>query len=127
MTRWGHLIGQPGRPSAPQAPSAAAETSETAQRLARTIERACQILPYTPSCLAQAFAGQRILIGQGHPGEVVIGLQRGQTGQWPAHAWLILDGHTITGGGVAEQYFPATTYRVVSDGGPVSPPPSTKR
>ena len=112
MTRWGRLIGTPEKPDTASPPLAAKQLSPTAQELSKDISRACRLLPFAPSCLAQAFAGQRLLMARGTPGEVTIGLRRGSEGPWPAHAWLILDGQAITGTGMSDHFYPATTYRV---------------
>jgi hypothetical protein len=84
-----------------------------AAEITRAIANACEILPWSPSCLAQAFAGQRALHRRGHAGIVVIGLRpRRNTHErnWPVHAWLIAHGHILTGAESSDTYYPASAH-----------------
>ncbi len=111
MTRWGHLLGTPGRPDRTNHGDQKSPAPGDVLALEKALGQVARILPYTPSCLAQAFAGQRMLISRGIPGTVTIGLRQEGTSNWPAHAWLHAGGRVITGGGVGEVYFPTTSYR----------------
>jgi hypothetical protein len=111
MTRWGHLLGTPGRPDSTNHRDQKSLAPGDVMALEHALGQGARILPYTPSCLAQAFAGQRMLISQGIPGTVTIGLRPEGKSNWPAHAWLHAGGRVITGGGVGEVYFPTTSYR----------------
>jgi hypothetical protein len=75
------------------------------------------MLPFEPSCLAQATAGQVMLRRRGQPGVVVIGLRpptaaspvaEFPTGEdrdrWGAHAWLMGSAGALTGGPAAEGF-----------------------
>lgn len=113
MTRWGHLLGEPGPvPAELVTAPRHTELSGDALQMYKAIARGSRVLPWTPSCLAEAFAAQRILRSHGTPGEVIIGLQRSAEGSWPAHAWLVWNGKTITGGLAPGHYTPTTLYRV---------------
>ena len=79
------------------------------------IRRACGKLPYGPTCLAQASAGQIMLRHRGRSGVVVIGLRRGPlpTGRnWEAHAWLLGEGGAITGGENAHGFTPTNVFEI---------------
>ncbi len=91
--------------------------SGKAGELSSAISKASELLPWTPSCLAQAFAGQQVIRRSGESGIVVIGLRprkKKSTKTWPAHAWLIYQGQIITGGAVSHRYFPASAH-VIGD------------
>lgn len=83
--------------------------------VARAVRAAARRLPFTPTCLAEAAAGQMLLRRLGHPGVVVIGLRPTDTGAWDAHAWL-LGRHGALTGGVAAAGFTATTVFEVPGG-----------
>ncbi len=111
MTKWGHLIGAVHAvPQEIRSHAGPDHLSEDAARLAKAIARSGTVLPWTPSCLAQAYAGQRILRSQGKHSAVVVGLRPEGSAQWPAHAWLISGGEIITGGAISGQYFPASVH-----------------
>ena len=97
MTRWSRILGTPGEvPSQWMGqrieilPSRAGSTRE--QQVADAIRSGVHWLPFEPTCLAQATAGQILLKQFGQPGVVVIGLRPNPdsaTGRWDAHAWLL--------------------------------------
>ena len=83
--------------------------------VAIAIGRACRRLPYSPTCLAQASAGQIMLRHRGRSGVVVIGLRLDpiSTGKsWEAHAWLLGRCGAITGGKNAEGFTPTNVFEV---------------
>lgn len=111
MTRWGHLIGEVHAvPQEFRSVVSSDHLSAPSRRLAKAIGRSCTLLPWTPSCLAQAFAGQRLLHSYGQPGAVVIGLKPEGNAEWPAHAWLVSGGEVISGGAISHEYFPASIH-----------------
>jgi hypothetical protein len=65
-------------------------------RIAWSARAASRALPGT-TCLASAFALQRLLSRHGHASEVHIGVARGSEG-FAAHAWLTVDGRVLVGG-----------------------------
>lgn len=84
------------------------------------IARACRALPFEPTCLAQAAAGQVMLRRRGEPGTVVIGLWRAPVHPsfsessipaWAAHAWLVGATGTLTGGTAESEFTAATAFR----------------
>lgn len=121
MTRWGHLLGTLGPANVSSHPGPPPPPSEPSHSLAVAITRACRWIPWTPTCLAQAFAGQRLLIARETPGQITIGLRPEGPTKWPAHAWLIVDGYVITGAIEKEVYFPAASYRFIDPSGQARP------
>ena len=80
MPKWAGVLGEVGPvppewagPSAGSIPTKSGSVTE--QRVAVAVERATRLLPFTPTCLAQATAGQVMLRRRGEPGSVVVGLQ----------------------------------------------------
>lgn len=119
MTRWSWVIGRHGRvPPAwdgqtiVELPNRAATPTE--RRVARSLRRASRLLPWEPTCLAQATAGQIMLRERGEPGTVVIGLRRpddARDGQpWDAHAWLLGRDGALTGGPAARGFTATTVF-----------------
>jgi hypothetical protein len=116
MSRWSRVIGEHSQvPTKWEAtpdqtvPVRSADLDE--ERVRRAIRRASERLPWTPSCLAQAAAGQIMLRRRGKPGVVVIGL-RPADGEWDAHAWLLGARGALTGGQAAEGFTPTTVFEV---------------
>lgn len=118
MTRWSRLLGRPAPvpdswrgEAVTQLPSRAATATE--RQVAASVRRASQLLPWQPSCLAQAAAGQMMLRQRREPGVVVIGLQRPQSqADWKAHAWLIGREGALTGGAAASGFTATTVFAV---------------
>lgn len=84
-------------------------------RVARSVARAVSALPWTPTCLAEAAAGQVLLRCCGAPGVVVIGLRRTDTKMgetWETHAWLMGRSGALTGGGAASGFTATTVYEI---------------
>ena len=103
-------MGTPGRAGIDAPPPVATAPTFPVQRVQNGIKSAARFLPFQPSCLAQAFAGQQLLRSVAIPGNVVIGLKPDPTPPWAAHAWLVIDGQAVLGGLENEVYFPSTTY-----------------
>ena len=83
MRRWSGVLGEAGEvPGSWRGrtvrgiPERAGDDAE--RDVAVAVDRAMAHLPGTPSCLAQAFAGQVMLRRRGRGGVVVIGLRRGR-------------------------------------------------
>ena len=119
MTWWGRLMGTPVAVSVsvPVASSGPKNAHFGHMDVKNAIHRASRKLPWTPTCLAQAFAGQRILLSRKTAGEVFIGLKPEGDTDWPTHAWLTHQGETLTGELEEKNYFPATVYRVLGQPG----------
>ena len=79
------------------------------------VQRAARALPWTPTCLAEAAAGQVLLRRVGAAGVVVIGLRRTDpavSAEWDAHAWLLGARGALTGGPAARGFTATTVYEV---------------
>lgn len=90
-------------------------SSLTEARVARSVARAHRALPWTPTCLADAAAGQVLLRFSRSPGVVVIGLRRTDptvSERWDAHAWLMGARGSLTGGTAAAGFTATTVYEV---------------
>ncbi len=128
MPRWSTLLGKVGSPpdkwkgpSAEGVPERAG--SPTERRVALAVGRASSALPFTPTCLAQATAGQLMLRLRGEPGTVVVGLipptpTRGMINPgvdvqpaWGAHAWLMGSVGSLAGGPAAAGFTATTVFR----------------
>jgi len=115
IDRWQHLLGVPG-PAGSLPPqnvfSPSPSSTDPESLIVKSISRACTLLPYTPSCLAQAGAGLALLRQEGEVGHVVIGLQKpaGEEKTWPAHAWLVTESGILTGGTVVGDFVPTTLF-----------------
>lgn len=131
MTRWSLLLGRHGSVPAEwrgeavvRLPSRTATLTES--RVARSVRRASQLLPWEPTCLAEATAAQIMLRERGEAGVVVIGLRCPEPADdaagshWEAHAWLLGRGGAVIGGPAALG-FTATTVFVP----PRAPSPET--
>jgi hypothetical protein len=81
----------------------------------KAIRRATSLLPYTPTCLAQAATGMRLLYRQDRAAEIIIGLQQSDDSMdsWPAHAWLTTDAGILTGGREVGNFHPTSLFRLV--------------
>ncbi len=112
------LFGDPGpldrpgerRPVGP--PAAAAAT------VRRWLKRASRHLPDT--CLAQALAGRVMLRRRGLASALSFGARDEDTAPARFHAWLVHDGHVLSGGAGLRRYTVIATYY---DGGVPDPAP----
>lgn len=120
MAQWSRALGiaMPVPPSwtgrtVAQLPTVAATPVE--RLVAGHVRRATKLLPWTPTCLAQASAGQVMLRRRGQPGVVVIGLRPGSVPdeRWGAHAWLLGAKGALTGGPAARGFTPTTVFQAV--------------
>jgi len=81
-------------------------------RVASAVRRGARLLPWTPSCLAEAAAAQVMLSRRGTPGVVVVGLRLSPdtAGAWDTHAWLLGRQGALTGGPAAEGFSATTVF-----------------
>jgi hypothetical protein len=123
MPRWSSILGKAAAvPSAWQGepidalPLGSATPAEA--KAVKAIRSASRRVPWKPTCLAEATAGQLLLRQLGAPGVVVIGLRARDevtSAGWDAHAWL-LGRHGALTGGPAARGFTATTLFEVAGG-----------
>lgn len=83
-----------GRPSRPTPPGAGA----LVDRVAFAIPRVAARLPWRADCWVQALAAQAWLARHGVPSEIWIGVRQDRAPEFEAHAWLLQQGRTVTGG-----------------------------
>jgi|SRR5215217_5151646 len=70
----------------------------SAKRIVWAVELAGQYLPWVRTCLTQALAAQFLLVRQGHPALVHIGVVREEGEGFLAHAWVESEGEVVIGG-----------------------------
>jgi hypothetical protein len=82
------------------APVSARQLAENhlSARIGYMIERAARTTLWRSMCLEKALAGQWMLKRRGIPSTMYIGAAK-QDGKFVAHAWLVGEGQTVTGGG----------------------------
>lgn len=118
MTRWAWILGesQAVPPELVGRVTTALPTSpgnEAEREVVAALQRARRLLPFQPSCLAQAGAAQVMLRRRGSPGTLVIGLRPpADPGvPWMAHAWLIGSVGAVTGGPAAAGFTATSVFR----------------
>ncbi len=80
---------------------------DTARQVARAVRAAARNAPFAAVCLPQAMAAQWMLRRRSIPGRLVFGVRRRTDGGGlQYHAWLIVDGHCLVGGGEIKTYAP---------------------
>ena len=119
MRWWSPVL---GRMAAPPASWGASRVEHLPARVgsrlewsvARAVRRAGRALPWSPTCLAEAAAGQVMLRQYRAPGVVVIGLRPTAVpgARWDAHAWLLGRRGALTGGPAAAGFTATTVYAV---------------
>lgn len=80
----------------------------TLARLSYVLPRLSDRLPWRSDCLIQAIAAQNWLSAMGAAGEIQIGIEHPEGGDFGAHAWLMYEDQVITGGDI-ERYQPILT------------------
>lgn len=69
-----------------------------------TVETVSRHLPGGKTCLTQALAAQTLLVRDGHPATLRIGVVKGEEKQLQAHAWVESRGEAVIGGHELERY-----------------------
>jgi len=120
MPRWSQVLGRV-TPVPPQwlgrrNPALGVRVADVEERrVAVAVRRAARALPWRPTCLAEAVAGQVLLRQAGSSGVVVIGLRRPDdpaADRWDAHAWLLGRAGALTGGPAAAGFTAAPVFEV---------------
>lgn len=91
------LARRQGRSESPAPPGADA----LVDRVAFAIPRVAAHLPWRADCFIQALAAQSWLARAGVSSEIWIGVRKDRVPGFEAHAWLLQDGRTVTGGDVS--------------------------
>jgi hypothetical protein len=61
------------------------------------VKAAGRAIPGCTNCLVQAIAAEAILVVAGHPCELRIGVAKGESGEFLAHAWVEHEGKMLIG------------------------------
>jgi hypothetical protein len=69
-----------------------------AERIGAMLERAARVTLWRSMCLEKALAGKWMLRRRGIASTMYVGMAR-RGPEFVAHAWLVGDGHILTGGG----------------------------
>jgi hypothetical protein len=69
----------------------------SAQQIARAIRIASSCIPKA-TCLPRALAAQLLLIQNGHPAELLIGVAKNENRKLEAHAWVSIGSDIVIGG-----------------------------
>ena len=81
----------------------------TPERVVWAVEAAARGVPRA-TCLVRALAAQALLARRGHPSQLRLGVARGASQAFEAHAWLEQDGQVLIGGGSEGRYVPMPTF-----------------
>jgi transglutaminase superfamily protein len=81
-------------------------TALAAPRVAWAVAAAQRRLPWNVPCLATALAANRLLAWRGVASEVWLGVRASPAVNVDAHAWLVADGHVVTGRSGSSAYEP---------------------
>jgi len=73
------------------------------ERIAWAVRAAARYVP-SATCLPQALAAELMLLGNGHPARVRIGMARTEDRALEGHAWVESDGAVVVGGGDLARY-----------------------
>ena len=92
----GTPVGLTGGDRGPAAPARTpGDGVDEARRIARSLDRACRLLPWDPTCLVRALSLKRMLDRRGLTGaRVRVGVRRSE-GEFSAHAWLECCGQVV--------------------------------
>ena len=89
-----------GRPESVAPTRGGARPDPRARRVGRGVERVARVLPWRPSCLAQAIATRAMLRRRDIPCEGHVGIV--STAPLAAHAWVTVRGRVVQGGPVTD-------------------------
>ena len=78
------------------------------RKMARVVRKVARRLPFQALCLPQAMAAQWMLRRRSIPSRLVFGARRGRTPErtFEYHAWLMVAGQCVIGGGELDTYVP---------------------
>jgi hypothetical protein len=86
-------------------PRRAAAGEPAPERIVWAVEVAARRVPRA-TCLVRALAAQALLARHGHASQLRLGVARGASRAFEAHAWLEADGRILIGGATRERYVP---------------------
>jgi hypothetical protein len=76
------------------------------ERVVWAVEMADRYMPRARTCLTRALATRLLLVRQGHPALIRIGVVREEGEEFLAHAWVESKGEVVIGGHELERYTP---------------------
>ncbi len=76
-----------------------------ASKIARMVSLAGRRSPWRTTCLRQALVLWFLLARRGVATELRLGVEKSETGDFAAHAWVELDGHVLIGGEYVQQRY----------------------
>lgn len=88
-------------PDTPQKPLTEAQR-QVVIRVAWAMAVAGRYVPWRSDCLVQALAARAWLAGRGIESRLVLGMPNRKGDRFEAHAWLVCDDITVTGGNVTD-------------------------
>lgn len=94
----------------------ASRPEKSVERIAWAVGAASRLLPRT-SCLASAFALQRVLSKEGHGSDLHIGVAK-QDEKFSAHAWLTCEGRILVGEVEHGRFTQLVAWKAIGDSGP---------
>lgn len=77
-------------------------TSAELARIYYVLPRISDRLPWRSDCMVQAIAAQNWLASRGAAGEIQIGVENPEDGEFGAHAWLLYNEMVIVGGDISQ-------------------------
>ncbi len=99
-----------GRQMAETGPDLGSCPEEAVLRVGWAVRGVARRTPWESACLAQAIAAGRMLQRRGIPNTLYLGMAKGETGEWQAHAWLRCGPHILTGGPGHERFAVVSTF-----------------
>ena len=76
------------------------------ERIAWAVHVASRYLPGTRNCLVRALTVQLLLVRDGYPACLCLGVARDEDGEFKAHAWVKCGGKILIGAAGMSQYAP---------------------
>jgi hypothetical protein len=89
------------RPFLPSGETGASAPADVSRRVAWAVRNASRLVPGA-ACLPQALSAQYLLARKGFASRVRIGVRKGASEGFAAHAWLVSGEHVVIGGTRAE-------------------------
>jgi hypothetical protein len=102
------LLGDAQGPGTGADPEVPAELGLAARQIGRVVERVARVLPWHPTCLRQALAGNRMLKRAGIPHVIHLGVSDAAT--LGAHAWVTVGGRIVIGAGGVKGHTPVARF-----------------
>ncbi|NOZ05052.1 MAG: lasso peptide biosynthesis B2 protein [Chloroflexi bacterium] len=99
-----------GQQKAESGPEIGPFPEDAVLRIGWAVRSVARRTPWESACLAQAIAADRMLQRRGIPGTLYLGMAKGETDEWQAHAWLRCGPHILTGQQGHERFVVVSTF-----------------